>query len=68
MDVYVALASIPDYSAGHAPLKGVATTLDGAIKILEPNGAAEYRPSPHVEGTWNGPDGYGTVKRVPLQD
>lgn len=67
MEVYAAFNSVPDFNSGHPPFRGVATTLDGAIKLIFPNGDAEFKPGPR-EGTWNGPDGYGRVERITLHD
>lgn len=68
MEVYIAFKSEPNYQAARVVFKGVATTLDGAIKLLEPDGAREYRQSGAFDNIWHSPDDFNTVQRVPLHD
>lgn len=68
MEVYVAFYHESHWNAARVAFKGVATTLDGAIKLLEPDGAREYRQSRAFDNIWHGPNDYSTVQRVPLHD
>lgn len=68
MDVYAAIHTVPDYQAGHGALAGVATTLEQAIKILYPEQQYEFRPSSTRENVWIGPDGFGEIRKLELQE
>lgn len=72
MDVYVALNSVPDYHAPAPSFKSVHRTLDGAILAVYPKAENErfrkmFRKWPNAD-VWEGPDGFGMVKLVQLQD
>lgn len=68
-EIFAALHSVPDYSAGHPPLVGVSHSLQGAIDLLYPGQnltLAQFRESTVRPGCWNGPDGYGEVRRLEI--
>lgn len=69
--VYIALNSVPDYTAPAPSFKSVHHTLEGAILALYPDREdfrIAFSPSRYVPDTWNGPDGFGTVKRVEIKE
>lgn len=68
MDIYAAIDNVPDYSAGHGALAGVATTLERAIKILYPDQQYEFQPSTSRKDVWYGPDGFGEIRKLELQE
>jgi hypothetical protein len=71
MEVYVALKSVPDYTqAPWAPFHSVHTTLEGAIKALYPDRKdfqSQFKKWP-TNKVWEGPDGFGMVKLVEVQE
>jgi hypothetical protein len=68
MDVYAAIKNVPDYHSGHGVLAGVAANLELAVKILYPEQQYEFRPSPSRENVWIGPDGFGEIHKLKLQE
>ena len=66
MEVYVALNSTPDYTSPAPSFHSVHTTLSGAISALYPKKDVTF--SFVGKGVWDGPDGFGMVKRVVVQD
>lgn len=70
MDVYVALNSVPDYNAPAPSFKSVHMTLEDAIRSLYPDRKdfqLQFTPGSQKD-TWNGPDGFGMVRKVELQE
>lgn len=70
MKVYVALNSVPDYSARAPSFKSVHKTFEGAAKSLFPNREdyqKSFRQSSTNPDSWYGPDGFGTIKLVEVQ-
>lgn len=68
MDVYAAIKTTPDYHSSHGTLAGIATTLELAIKILYPEQQYEFHPSSSRENVWNGPDGFGEIHKLEIQE
>lgn len=69
MEVYAAFRSVPDYHAPSPALLSLHETLDGAIKALYPdnegfrNAFTKWSRSTRGE-TWEGPDGFGLVRKM----
>lgn len=63
MQVYVALRSVPDYSAPAPSFKSVHLSLKGAIDSLYPNSDYDFHKWPGKD-VWEGPDGFGMIKLV----
>lgn len=71
MHVYIAMNSNPDWYSPGPTFKSVHKTLDGAIRSLYPEGRYDFRPSSgDNNGTtsWVGPDGFGFIRLVTLED
>ena len=70
MDIYIALRSVPDYSARAPAFYSAHETLEGAIKALYPESPnfqkAFIKWASTKEEVWEGPDGFGMVKKVTL--
>lgn len=67
--IYVALRSVPDYHAPAPSFQSAHASLEGAIAALYPNEDQErfremFRPSPYSKDTWDGPDGFGMVRKL----
>lgn len=70
MDVYVAFNSVSDYTAPAPSFHSVHMTLDDAIHALYPDRKdfqLQFTQSTRKD-TWNGPDGFGMVRKVELQE
>lgn len=65
MLIYVAMNSEPDWTSHGPRFKSVHKTLEGAIKSLYPKGA-DFRQYDKCE--WIGPDGFGLIRLVKLED
>lgn len=67
--VYAAFNTSPDYNAPSPSLKSLHRTLAGAQEALYPNGA-KFRYDPGFtpdKDRWNGPDGFGLIKRMEIK-
>jgi hypothetical protein len=68
MQVFAAFRSVPDYHAGPAPFVSVHETLGGAIKALYPDNVkyqeAFRKWANSRMDTWEGPDGFGLVRKI----
>ena len=64
-NVYAAFYSTPDYSGRGPTLLSLHCTLEGAIKALYPDGDYDFRKW-EGEDIWEGPDGFGLIKLLPI--
>ncbi len=71
MFVYAAYRSVPDYTAPAPPLVSLHKSLDGAIKALYPDREdfrESFTKSHYVANMWNGPDGFGMVRMLEVNE
>ena len=68
MEIYLAFNSEPDYSAGTPRFKSAHKTFEGAKKSLFPDKDYNFHQWSHNPKTWEGPDGYGLIRLVEVQE
>lgn len=68
MKVYAAFRSVPDYTAGPAPLVSIHLSLHGAIDALYPNEQSTFTERRFRDRRiWTGPDGFGEVREMEVK-
>lgn len=68
MQVFGAYRSYPDYNAPSPILVSLHMTFEGARRALYPDKDYEFTKSNYSPGTWNGPDGFGMIRLLEVND